>query len=141
MRDYGFLHLSAGDLLREEVASGSEKGKEIDGLMKEGKIVPQEVTIALLKAAMSKSSTKKFLIDGFPRKLDQAEIFESEVCPPLFFILLFRAAGKHGPCLVVLLSTTHCLVLPIATTLLPCRCASAPRCSSSTARRPRWRSV
>ena len=79
VRDYGFVHLSAGDLLREEVASGSEEGKEIDAMMKEGKIVPQEVTIRLLKKAMAKASSKKFLIDGFPRKLDQAETFENEV--------------------------------------------------------------
>ena len=37
---YGYKHLSAGDLLREEVASGSEKGKDIQKIMVEGKLVP-----------------------------------------------------------------------------------------------------
>jgi adenylate kinase len=49
--------------------------------MKEGKLVPSEVTIALLKNAMIKSGEKRFLIDGFPRALDQAEIFERDVKP------------------------------------------------------------
>ena len=63
----GVVHLSAGDLLRAEVASGSEVGKACDTLMKEGKLVPVEVTIQLLKNAMISSKGKIFLIDGFPR--------------------------------------------------------------------------
>ena len=56
--------------------------------MKEGKLVPTEVTVRLLRQAMQSSSNDKFLIDGFPRALDQAETFEQEVKPPelvLFF--------------------------------------------------------
>eukprot|EP00955_Chlamydomonas_euryale_P064802 359079-Chlamydomonas_euryale.AAC.6 len=77
----GVVHLSAGDLLREEVASGSDAGKKCETLMKEGKLVPQSVTITLLKNAMIKSSGKLFLIDGFPRALDQAETFETSIMP------------------------------------------------------------
>lgn len=47
--DFGFVHLSAGDLLREEKASGSELAKMIDTYIREGKIVPAEVTVRLLK--------------------------------------------------------------------------------------------
>ena len=77
--DYGFKHLSAGDLLRDEVASGSETGKMCEQLMTEGKLVPMEVTIALLKTAMIKSGASLFLIDGFPRALDQGHEFESSI--------------------------------------------------------------
>ena len=77
---YGFSHFSAGDLLRAEVASGSDQGKELEAIMKEGKLVPSSVTIALLKKAIATSEGTKFLIDGFPRALDQAEEFEEEVC-------------------------------------------------------------
>ncbi|KAJ3105463.1 bifunctional uridylate/adenylate kinase [Phlyctochytrium planicorne] len=81
VRDYGFEHLSAGDLLREERnRKGSPYGELINNYIKEGKIVPFEITIALLHAAMQKSSSKRFLVDGFPRAMDQAEAFEKEVC-------------------------------------------------------------
>ena len=62
-------HLSAGDLLRDEVKSGSDVGKQLNEIMKEGKLVPVSVTIALLKNAMIKSGGKTFLIDGFPRSV------------------------------------------------------------------------
>jgi hypothetical protein len=67
--DYGFKHLSAGDLLREEQdRPGSEFGEMIKNYIKEGTIVPLEVTIQLLenamKATMDKENKTLFLIDG-----------------------------------------------------------------------------
>lgn len=69
VQDYGFQHLSAGDLLREEQdRPGSEFGEMIKTYIKEGTIVPMEVTIQLLenamKAAMEKDKKSLFLIDG-----------------------------------------------------------------------------
>lgn len=66
---FGFVHLSAGDLLREERQSGSELAEMINTYIAEGKIVPAEVTVRLLRNAMEKSGKKKFLVDGFPRDL------------------------------------------------------------------------
>lgn len=89
VRDYGFNHLSAGDLLRaEQVRPGSEYGELIRTHIREGTIVPMEVTVALLSNAMaaiieagtSKTTPARFLIDGFPRQLDQAHFFEETVC-------------------------------------------------------------
>ncbi|KAG2449012.1 hypothetical protein HYH02_005766 [Chlamydomonas schloesseri] len=79
--DYECVHLSAGDLLRAEVKSGSEVGLKCEALMKEGKLVPVAVTLNLLKRDMIASGGKFFLIDGFPRALDQAEQFESSIMP------------------------------------------------------------
>lgn len=67
--DYGFKHLSAGDLLREEQdRPGSEFGEMIKTYIKEGTIVPMEVTIQLLenamKSAMESENKSLFLIDG-----------------------------------------------------------------------------
>ncbi|KAL1793196.1 hypothetical protein ACET3X_008178 [Alternaria dauci] len=91
--DYGFKHLSAGDLLREEQnREGSQFGEMIKTYIKEGTIVPMEVTVQLLENAMQSSiesgenQGKLFLIDGFPRKLDQAHAFERSVCPSKFTI-------------------------------------------------------
>ncbi|KAJ0116019.1 hypothetical protein N8I77_003896 [Diaporthe amygdali] len=92
---YGFTHLSAGDLLREEQdRAGSEYGQLIKDYIKDGKIVPMEVTIALLENAMKASIAgnptspkgRRFLIDGFPRKLDQALKFEESVCAAEFVL-------------------------------------------------------
>ncbi|EFJ39051.1 hypothetical protein VOLCADRAFT_108787, partial [Volvox carteri f. nagariensis] len=80
-QDYKCVHLSAGDLLRAEVKSGSVVGKKCEELMREGKLVPFAVTLNLLKKAMIESGGKFFLIDGFPRALDQAEQFESNIMP------------------------------------------------------------
>ncbi|KAF9146246.1 hypothetical protein BG015_011647, partial [Linnemannia schmuckeri] len=79
VRDFGFVHLSAGDLLREEQQRpGSQYGELIKTYIREGNIVPMEVTIALLENAMLASGQKRFLIDGFPRKMDQALKFEEQ---------------------------------------------------------------
>ena len=145
---YGFTHLSAGDLLRDEVKSGSKLGQQCEATMKEGKLVPMEVRmrclgvrmgccsrcmflacmhcklrapaqshipklhacivlhatapstladagypstpstppafqviIGLLRTAMVTSGAKEFLIDGFPRAMDQAARFEEMVKP------------------------------------------------------------
>jgi len=85
---YGYKHLSTGDLLRDEVKAGTELGKTCEALMKEGKLVPQEVIIGLLKDQMVKSGAKSFLIDGFPRAMDQDAMFEKMIKPAdavLFF--------------------------------------------------------
>jgi len=89
---YNFSHLSAGDLLRaEQDRPESQYGNLIRTCIREGTIVPMEVTIKLLENAMraalqSKSGSGweadkgRFLIDGFPRKMDQALKFEEDVC-------------------------------------------------------------
>ena len=75
---YGFKHLSAGDLLREErQRPGSEFGTLIEGYIREGKIVPVEITVNLIKRAMEVSGNSKFLIDGFPRNLDNVSGWET----------------------------------------------------------------
>ncbi|KHJ92789.1 adenylate kinase [Oesophagostomum dentatum] len=79
---YGLSHLSSGDLLREEVKSGSPRGAEITKIMKAGKLVPLETVLDLLKEAMLKEvskGSKGFLIDGYPREVKQGEQFESEI--------------------------------------------------------------
>jgi len=83
---YGFTHLSSGDLLRAEVASGSERGKELTAIMEKGDLVPLDTVLQLLKEAMiaKAADSKGFLIDGYPRELEQGTRFENEVAPCRF---------------------------------------------------------
>ena len=73
VEDFGYVHLSAGDLLREERNSGSQLAEMINTYIAEGKIVPAEITIRLLNAAMNKTTKSKFLVDGFPRDMDNLQ--------------------------------------------------------------------
>ncbi|XP_070775254.1 UMP-CMP kinase [Enoplosus armatus] len=79
VESYNYTHLSAGDLLREERArEESEFGQLIANYIKEGKIVPVEITINLLRKAMEDTMKKdekkfRFLIDGFPRNEDNLQ--------------------------------------------------------------------
>merc|ERR1711915_945438 len=71
VEEFGYVHLSAGDLLREERSKpGSEFGELIEGHIKNGTIVPVEITCSLLTRAMKESGKNDFLIDGFPRNED-----------------------------------------------------------------------
>ncbi|XP_053995626.1 UMP-CMP kinase isoform X1 [Hylaeus anthracinus] len=75
-KEYGYVHLSAGDLLREERAKpSSEYGELIENHIKNGTIVPVAITCSLLDRAMQTSDNpnKRFLIDGFPRNQDNVD--------------------------------------------------------------------
>lgn len=77
---YGFSHFSTGDLLRDEVNSGSERGKRLNEIMQSGQLVPLTEVLGLLKDAIAKNaSSNGYLIDGYPRELEQAVCFEKDV--------------------------------------------------------------
>ncbi|KAH7427454.1 hypothetical protein KP509_10G044700 [Ceratopteris richardii] len=92
---FGFTHLSAGDLLRAEIKSGSQNGAMIQSMIKEGKIVPSEVTVKLLQKAMLSSDNDKFLIDGFPRNEENRSAFELITGIRPEFILFFECSEKE----------------------------------------------
>ncbi|RDX80553.1 UMP-CMP kinase 3 [Mucuna pruriens] len=89
VQNFGYTHLSAGDLLRAEIKSGSENGTMIQNMIKEGKIVPSEVTIKLLQRAIKESGNDKFLIDGFPRNEENRAAFEKVTGIEPAFVLYF----------------------------------------------------
>lgn len=78
---YGYTHLSSGDLLREEVKSGSERGKYLNDLMEKGMLVPNKIVLNMIRDAMHKhkEASNGFLIDGYPRQVDQGVEFENHV--------------------------------------------------------------
>ena len=65
------VHYSTGDMLREEVASGSELGKTIDGFITQGALVPLNIIMDTIISAIKNAPTDVVLIDGYPRSVEQ----------------------------------------------------------------------
>lgn len=75
---YNMPHISTGDLLRDEVASGSEFGQEIKEIMTSGKLVDDQIITKLLKNRLSKDDCLNgYILDGYPRNLSQAKIYDN----------------------------------------------------------------
>ena len=70
---HGLRHLSTGDLLRAEVAAGSELGKEAEAVMNRGELVTDSLVLAIVKTQLSALNGQGWLMDGFPRNVAQAE--------------------------------------------------------------------
>ncbi len=76
-KEYGLPHISTGDILRHNVKEGTELGKEAKKYMDEGKLVPDELIIGMMKERLAQDDCKKgFILDGFPRTINQAEELE-----------------------------------------------------------------
>ena len=86
---FGYAHYSAGDLLRAAAKSDTEQGKMLSQMMADGKIVPSEITIGLLKKSIEETTeTDTFLIDGFPRSISQGQEFEDSITKCKFVLFL-----------------------------------------------------
>ena len=71
---FGVPKIATGDMLRAAVAAGTELGKQADGLMKAGQLVPDSVVIGLVEDRVSQADAKNgFILDGFPRTVPQAD--------------------------------------------------------------------
>nr|XP_005168739.1 adenylate kinase isoenzyme 1 isoform X1 [Danio rerio] len=92
---YGYTHLSSGDLLRAEVASGSERGKQLQAIMQKGELVPLDTVLDMIKDAMIAKAdvSKGYLIDGYPREVKQGEEFEKKIGAPAL-LLYIDAKGE-----------------------------------------------
>ena len=78
--EYGFAHISTGDLLRAAVKAQSKLGKEAKGYMDAGKLVPDKLVINLVKERLQEDDAKRgFILDGFPRNTQQAVVLDSEL--------------------------------------------------------------
>ena len=75
--EYGLVHISTGDILREIAKQNTDLGFQVHKLLEEGKLVPDDVIIKVLKEKLiSINSGNGIILDGFPRTLYQAEILE-----------------------------------------------------------------
>lgn len=73
----GYLHLSTGDLLRAEIKKGTELGKEIDKIISKGELVSDEIITELLKNELKSIKDKQFILDGYPRNINQAKTLDN----------------------------------------------------------------
>ena len=69
---YGLLHLSSGDILRQERVAGTELGNQAQSYMDSGALVPDDLIVKMMAGAIAKSPELGFVLDGFPRTVNQA---------------------------------------------------------------------
>ena len=75
--EYGITHISTGDIFRHNIKNETELGKKVKSYLDNGQLVPDELTIDLVWDRLSKDDCKKgFLLDGFPRTINQAEALQ-----------------------------------------------------------------
>jgi len=71
---YGIPHISTGDILRQEVAEGTELGRKAESYMADGALVPDALILEMMEARLLQPDTRRgWLLDGFPRTVEQAE--------------------------------------------------------------------
>ena len=83
VEEFGYAHISTGDLLRAAVKAGTELGREAKSYMDSGSLVPDSLVIGLVKERLGEDDAKKgFILDGFPRNVAQAKALD-EALPEL----------------------------------------------------------
>lgn len=93
VRDYGLLHISTGDLLRQAIAAGTPLGLKAKEAVGSGELVPDKVVIGLVEETLAdKAEAQGFILDGFPRTLEQARALEGllrKIAEPLHHVVVF----------------------------------------------------
>ena len=90
--EFGLPHLATGDLYRAAIGAGTELGKEVEPILSAGKLVPDEITIPLIRDELLKAEDG-FILDGYPRNLAQANALDElleELDRPLSIVLLLQ---------------------------------------------------
>ena len=94
----GIPHVSTGDMFRAAVAAGTELGRRVEPILAAGLLVPDDVTVALIRERLSWPDARRgFVLDGFPRNLAQAEVLDAmldEVGQPLDAVLFLDVADE-----------------------------------------------
>ena len=77
---YNIPHISTGDIFRANIKEGTDLGKEAKAYMDKGLLVPDELVVSIVKDRLTKDDCKEgFLLDGFPRTVNQAQALDSEL--------------------------------------------------------------
>lgn len=100
--EYGWAHVSTGDLIRDEIKTGSEFGKKLSAIMNEGKLVDDDTMLGLLQRRLDLPDAKKgVLLDGYPRNAEQARALNARLTVDLVLkleapddVLIKRISGR-----------------------------------------------
>jgi adenylate kinase len=90
---YGVPHIATGDMFRAAVANGSELGAQVRPILERGDLVPDELTIGLIRERLAEEDG--FVLDGFPRTVPQAEALDAmleEIGKPLDAVILLQVS-------------------------------------------------
>ena len=96
----GFLHVSSGDMLRAEIASGSERGRSIDAVVRSGGLVDDQILLEIVDSYLSAHPDESVILDGYPRTVTQARhLANLRIDAAIFFqisddVLLRRLADR-----------------------------------------------
>jgi adenylate kinase len=76
--EHGIPHISTGEMFRSAIAAGTELGRKVEPILAAGELVPDELTVALIRDRLSQpDASRGFVLDGFPRNLEQAEALDA----------------------------------------------------------------
>ena len=80
IRDFGVSHISTGDIFRRNIADGTPLGEQVEKYIKKGLFVPDEIVLEMVGERIVQSDCQNgFILDGFPRTLNQAQLFAEKV--------------------------------------------------------------
>ncbi|PKI64695.1 hypothetical protein CRG98_014911 [Punica granatum] len=90
VKKFRLVHVSTGDLLRAEVAAGTDIGNKAKAFMHAGQLVPDEIVTAMVTARLALEDVKQrgWLLDGYPRSYAQAQSLEEQNIRPDVYIVL-----------------------------------------------------
>ena len=110
--EYGLAHISTGEMFRNAIARRTPLGLEVEPILASGRLVPDELTIGLIRERLGESDTREgFILDGFPRNLAQAEalgellgqlgrpldiVFDFQISDDVCIDRLLRRAEQEG---------------------------------------------
>ena len=96
--EHGIPHVSTGEMFRGAISEGSELGRQVEPILASGELVPDELTVALIRERLSApDAAHGFVLDGFPRNLAQAEALDAmlgEIGRALDAVLFFDLSDE-----------------------------------------------
>ena len=91
-KNENITHFSTGDMLRAEVASGSDLGKEIENFISKGLIVPIKIAIETITNAFKSAPTDNIILDGYPRSMEQLNALQDYLSDELELVSVIEVA-------------------------------------------------